>query len=259
MGHEIVGIKRNELHFIGSVLRSSLPKYGHPLSTSHKTEVERALADVERALAVHAEDFRTGDEALFALPEPDEASAPEDRKFTAEDMRDYALQAVDNRIVAWHLHRPAVSSCVMGVYWPQVDRIISDKDSAKIALNSITADCPGTLTPMTSGGIIALLRSTLMENQGLWHRKDNQAAGEDVLQMKESLAAILVEREKAISERDLALAGLRAITRIEDEMFGGDWEEIERARGVAHETLIGCGASVSVGDPGIEVDGTDQE
>lgn len=259
MIHETVCVKRHELHFLGSVLRNSLPKYGRPLSVSHKAELERALADVERALAVHAEDFRTGDDVLLPLPEPDEATAPEDRKFTAEDMRDYALQAVDNRVVAWHLHRPAVSSGVMGVYWPQVDRIISDKESAKIALNSISDDCPGTLTPMTGGGIIALLRSTLMENQGLWHRKDNQAIGEGVLQLKESLAAILVEREKAINERDLALAGLRAITRIEDEMFGGDWEEIERARGVAHETLIACGASVSASDPDVEVDGSDQE
>lgn len=44
MGLGMVGIKRNELHFIGSLLRNSLPKYGHPLSTPHKAELERALA-----------------------------------------------------------------------------------------------------------------------------------------------------------------------------------------------------------------------
>lgn len=43
-----------------------------------------------------------------------------------------------------------------------------------------------------------------------------------------------------------------------DEMFGGDCEEIERARG-AHETLIACGASVSAGDLDVEAEVSDQE
>lgn len=32
-------------------------------------------------------------------------------------------------------------------------------------------------------------------------------------------------------------AALEKITKIEDELFGGDWEEIEEARGIANEAL----------------------
>ena len=119
--------------------------------------------------------------------------------------------------------------------------------------------CCGSVWRGWAGGNQTCGKNAKHEHEGKWYCKTHHppsvnakdearraiwAAERAESERKRKVAA---ERERKadaydqLAERNAELVeALRKIAAIEDEMYGGDWEEIEKARGIADAALAKC-------------------
>jgi hypothetical protein len=57
----------------------------------------------------------------------------------------------------------------------------------------------------------------------------------------ETVIDLMNDRERMRQDRDALAKALRDIAAIENQEFGPDWEEIERARKIANDALTAAG------------------
>lgn len=189
-------------------------------------------------------------DALLPLPDAyREMGSPSCRLYTAEQMHEYALANAKARTVAWHFHRPPSPNGMFGLNWPEVNRIITDQKKAEHAGTTIDQESPGSLTPLDTDGLIAVLRKSLIRTSSMEVQCLITGTGDEQQQLKNVVAGLWRDLETTRALNDEALKALTEISNIEDKLNGGDWDEIEEARRIANEALGTCQVPVETCKP----------
>lgn len=182
-------------------------------------------------------------DALLPLP-ADYRDIGGSRFYTAEQMHEYALANAKARTVAWHFHRPPSPNGMFGLNWPEVNRIITDQKKAEHAGTTIDQESPGSLTPLDTDGLIAVLRKALIRASSMEVQCLITGAGDEQQQLKNAVAGLWRDLETTLALNDEALKALTEISNIADKVNGGDWDEIEEARSIAISALGVCQAPI---------------
>lgn len=219
---------------------------GTPEDQSHpeplKGSISAGLQEVRQALARKREQ---DDAPQSLLPLPDSCNdleVPASEMYTGDQMRDYALANIQDGVVAWRFQRPPAPNGMFGLDWPEVNRVILDEQHALAAAASIDDESPGSLIPLRTRDLASELRKALIKASSLEVHFCVVGAKDEQAKLKAALAELWQDLESMRALNQDAVNALFEISVIEDELYGHDWDKIERAREIAKAALGICRA-----------------